>query len=294
MAEEEEESGGEEGAPAWMATFSDLATLLLTFFVLLLSFANMDIQNFRTAMGSVKEAMGVRVELRGEYAAISNTPIEMSTVQAQSFISVSDLSKISDAAERLMKKLIKERKLEGKVEVVGTSRGIALRTRDNVLFDPGSADVEARGAATLELVAELMTSFEGEVEIQGHTDDIPTGGGRFASNWELSTARAIAVLRSLADDHGIAEPRLHVAGYADKRPVAPMNTAEGRAKNRRVEFLFEYPLEREGKSKKGTSKGAAPAGSTSAPAPSAPAPSSTVPSAAPSATTSAPVPSAAP
>lgn len=292
MAEEEEESGGEEGAPAWMATFSDLATLLLTFFVLLLSFANMDIQNFRTAMGSVKEAMGVRVELKGEYAAISTTPIEMSTVQAQSFISVSDLSKISDAAERLVKKLIKERKLEGKVEVIGTSRGIALRTRDNVLFDPGSAEVQARGAATLELVAELMASFEGDVEIQGHTDDIPTGGGRFASNWELSTARAIAVLRSLADEHSIAEPRLHVAGYADKRPVAPMNTAEGRAKNRRVEFLFEYPLEHEGKSKKKPpSKGAAPATSTSAPAPSA---STTVAPAPSASTTSAPAPSAAP
>jgi len=273
MAEEEEESGGDEGAPAWMATFSDLATLLLTFFVLLLSFANMDIQNFKTAMGSVKEAMGVRVELRGNYAAISTTPIEMSTVQAQSFISVSDLSKISDAAERLVKKLVKERHLEDKVEVVGTSRGIALRTRDNVLFDPGSADVESRGSTTLELVAELMNNFEGEVEVQGHTDNVPTGGGSFASNWELSTARAIAVLRSLVDDQGIAESRLHVAGYADKRPVAPMDTAEGRAKNRRVEFLFEYPLEREGKKKSPRTRPApAPSASTTSSAP-APAPS---------------------
>jgi len=262
-----------------MATFSDLATLLLTFFVLLLSFANMDIQNFRTAMGSVKEAMGVRVDLDGDYQALATTPIEMSTVQAQSFISVSDLSKISDAAERLVKKLIKERKLEDKVEVVGTSRGIALRTRDNVLFDPGSADVEARGSTTLDLVAELMQSFDGEVEIQGHTDDIPTGGGRFDSNWELSTARAIAVLRALADDHGIAEPRLHVAGYADKRPVAPMNTAEGRAKNRRVEFLFEYPLQTEGTKKGKAAKRAAPAPSSSVPVPSATATGAAAPAA---------------
>ncbi|MEM1029325.1 MAG: OmpA family protein [Myxococcota bacterium] len=275
------EEEGEEGAPAWMATFSDLATLLLTFFVLLLSFANMDIQNFRTAMGSVKEAMGVQVKLRGDYEALASSPVEMSTVQSQNFISVSDLAQISDAAARLVKKLVKERNLEGKVEVVGTSRGIALRTRDNVLFDPGSADVEARGTPTLELVAELMASFEGEVEVQGHTDDVPTGGKRFPSNWELSTARSIAVLRALADTHGIDEARLHVAGYADKRPVAPMETAEGRAKNRRVEFLFEYPLQEEGKgsakkragfspppspsSSATTSASASPAASASAP-----------------------------
>lgn len=240
--ETEEEGGGEEGAPAWMATFSDLATLLLTFFVLLLSFANMDIKNFRVAMGSVKEAMGVDVTLKGDYEARSTTPIEMSTAQAVSYISVDDIDKIVDAALKLVMRMVKKKGLESKIEVVGTSRGIVLRTKDHVLFDKGSAFVEDRGGEALELISDLMADFTGDLEIQGHTDNIPINTSQFSSNWELSSARAISVLRYLVEKHGLAQERIHVAGYADTRPVAPMDTEAGRGLNRRVEFVFEYPL----------------------------------------------------
>lgn len=240
--EEDEGGGGEEGAPAWMATFSDLCTLLLTFFVLLLSFANMDIKNFRVAMGSVKEAMGVDVTFKGDFEARSTTPIEMSTTQAVSYIAVNDLEKIAKAALKLVKKMVKDRKLSDKVEVLGTSRGIVLRTKDHLLFDPGSYEVRDRGHDALSLIADLMSDFSGDLEIQGHTDNVPIGTGGVDSNWELSTSRATSVLRFLTAEHKIPLARIHVAGYADTRPVAPMDTEAGRALNRRVEFVFEYPL----------------------------------------------------
>ncbi len=242
MSEEAEECVCEEGAPAWMATFSDLCTLLLTFFVLLLSFANMDVKNFRVAMGSVKEAMGVDVTFHGDHEARATTPIEMSRNQAVSYIAVNDVEKIARAAMKLVKAMVKKRGLQNKIEVVGSSRGIVLRTKDHLLFDPGSADVVDRGHAALGLIAELLGSFTGDLEVQGHTDNVPINGGRFSSNWELSTGRATSVLMFLSGELGLPVNRIHVAGFADTRPVAPMDTEAGKSLNRRVEFVFEYPL----------------------------------------------------
>jgi flagellar motor protein MotB len=79
---EEEECSCEEGAPVWMATFSDMATLMLCFFVLLLSFANMDVENFRTALGSVREAFGVQFKVNGRFESLSDSPISLSNVQS--------------------------------------------------------------------------------------------------------------------------------------------------------------------------------------------------------------------
>lgn len=243
MVEEEREEV-EEGAPLWMATFSDLATLLLTFFVLMLSFANLDVKNFKTAMGSVRDALGVDVPTPGDFAAMSGDPIVLSPhPPGVSAITIMDLKRLAQAAEDAVEKMVEERELEDQVEVVGTAKGIILRTRDNVLFNPGSDEVETRGREVLELVADLLESFEGELEIQGHTDDIPIHTGRFRSNWELSSARATSVLRDLQSDHGVPVDKMHVAGYADTRPVKPPpHTAASRALNRRVEFVFEYPV----------------------------------------------------
>ncbi|MEM9695509.1 MAG: OmpA family protein [Myxococcota bacterium] len=242
VEEDEPQEEVEEGAPAWMATFSDLATLLLTFFVLLLSFANMDVKNFRTAMGSVKDALGVTFTNPGDFEGRSTTPIEISTVQAIPTLSIHEAHQIAKAAEEVVKRIVKERGLEEEVEVEGTEKGVILRTRDSVLFEPGSDVVQPRGYEALKLVGDLMQSFRGDLEIQGHTDNVPISTARFRSNWELSSARATSVLRHLNEEHALEEKRMHVAGYAATRPIAPLNTSAGRARNRRVEFVFELPV----------------------------------------------------
>jgi chemotaxis protein MotB len=227
----------EEGAPVWMATFSDMATLLLTFFILLLSFANMDVENFKVALGSVREAFGVQVEYQGDFEALSTSPVELNDEQSSQQLAP-DLQ-IDEVKE--VRKFVKEKGLESKVVVDKTTRGIVLRIKDIVLFDVGSDELKAEAGEVLEMIAELVNSATGQLSIEGHTDNIPISRTRFPSNWELSAARATAVLRYMLSSSGVDLSRVHIAGYADVRPLASNKTEEGRGKNRRVEFLFEHP-----------------------------------------------------
>jgi chemotaxis protein MotB len=228
----EESDQPEEGSPAWMATYSDLATLLLTFFVLLLSFANLDAKQFHDALGSVRNAFGVTHRDPGRYEARSNTIVEIGSHGGKVALRQSSpLRAVSEAVER--------RGLKDLVEVTAEERGIVLRMRDQVLFDVGSDEVLSGGVPILEKVAALANEFEGPLAVEGHTDDRPIHSSKFRSNWELSALRATAVLRHLLS-HGVARERLGIAGYADTKALASNNTDSGRAKNRRVEFIFAY------------------------------------------------------
>lgn len=235
--EEEEECQCEEGAPAWMATFSDMATLMLCFFVLLLSFANMDVENFRTALGSVREAFGVQFKVNGRFESLSDSPISLSEVQSTDVLHRE--RPIEKEAINLVREFLADKGLSGSVEVDSGARGIILRTKDQVLFDPGAAQLKRHGTPVLDAMRELADSFDGELAVEGHTDDRPIKNAVFPSNWELSGARSAAVLRYLLEA-SIDPALVHVAGYADMRPVASNATPDGRAQNRRVEFVFEY------------------------------------------------------
>lgn len=246
-ADDLDEGGGDEGSPAWMATFSDLATLLLTFFVLMLSFANMDVVNFKTAMGSVKAAMGVQFEVSGDYEAMSTSPIELSPVEGGPHIPIADLV----AAQRelkAVKKYIKDNGLEDQVEASAEPRGIAIRARDKILFAVGDATLLEGSAPTLKLVTDLFNKFRGQLSIEGHTDSRPITSSKYPSNWELSAARAMAVMRELQSSNGLPMERMHFSGYGETRPVAEGTDEASMSRNRRVEFVFEYPVE-EGKLK---------------------------------------------
>jgi chemotaxis protein MotB len=249
MDDDEEEV--EEGAPAWMATFSDMATLLLTFFVLLLSFANMDVVQFRTMMGSVREAFGVQFESPGDFETRADSPVAI--VEGGSPDRPSVLAQ--EATLRRIRQRLREEGLDGVIEVEATERGTALRIRDAVLFESGSDQLREEALPLLTRLAALSAEFTGELSIEGHTDDRPIHTARFPSNWELSAARATAVLRHLAEAE-VAPPAMSIAGYADTRPVADNATAEGRSRNRRVEFIFVGPRER--RERAGEGSGEAP------------------------------------
>lgn len=237
--DEEAESSCEEGSPAWMATFSDMATLLLTFFVLMLSFANMDVRNFKQAMGSVRNAMGVQFKINGDLEGLTTSLLELSPVQSGDYIPLDDL--IRRAADEV-KQYVKGHGFEGAVEVEASPMGVVLRARNSVLFETGSDELLVEGAPILDLIADLFRRFVGDLSIQGHTDSVPIRSARFPSNWELSTSRATAVLRYLRDEREVDVARLHVAGYADTRPIAEGDSDEARGRNRRVEFQFLFPL----------------------------------------------------
>ena len=233
---EEECDECEEGAPAWMATFSDMATLLLTFFVLLLSFANMDIQNFKSALGSVKEAFGVQTETKGDHEARASSLMEWSDDPPSAMVNTQE-SEANNEVQRL-RQYIESHGMKNQIEVMGTESGIVLRVKDVALFDTGSDELTKASEPVLALVEDLFEKSRAVLSIEGHTDNIPIARTRFPSNWELSAARAAAVLRHFIA-HQLDKARLSIAGYGELRPIAANDTDAGRNKNRRVEFVFK-------------------------------------------------------
>ena len=225
---EEEESGG--GA-AWMATFADMMTLLLCFFILLLSFATMDVVKFRDAMGSVQEALGVQFEHDGAFEAVASSPLQLDEFEANGAL-VEDQALLAELSQA-----IAEEGLDDEIGAEIDGRGVVVRIDGQVLYQQGEADLKLESDPILTRIAGLIRGTEHRVMIEGHTDDIPIRTARYPSNWELSTARAIAAMQFLVDQE-VDAARVGVAGYADLRPLQPNDTNENRAANRRVEFVF--------------------------------------------------------
>ena len=107
-----------------------------------------------------------------------------------------------------------------------------------LFFNAGTSDLKSEAKPVLNKIGDLMSRFPYEISIEGHTDNVKITGGRYASNWDLSAERAYSALQYLRETSGVNPGRLHIAGFADTKPIATNDTAEGRAKNRRVEFVF--------------------------------------------------------
>ena len=244
MPDEERRPPKEEcegGAPEWMTTFADMTTLLLTFFVLLLSFAQMDIVKFRRIMGSIREAFGVqRIEV-GEFFSMSTEPVQIFDYQKRDSVIEMYYADMYEA----IKKAIEKADLSDSVEVLVSNRGVIVRAKEKVLFDLGKAELKKGAYPLLDKLVSLMKQFPRyKLAIEGHTDDLPINTPRFPSNWELSSARATRVLRYFISK-GIPPERLIAVGYGETRPLVPNDSPKNRAKNRRVEFVFTLETDEE-------------------------------------------------
>ena len=250
-----------KGVPAWVMTFADLMTLLMCFFVLLLAFSEMDAARFKQLSGSMREAFGVQAEVEArtipkgtsviaqEFSPGTPQPTPMNTVRQftvdSSKNTLDALSKESadiEAAKKQAKRLadaLSEEIRRGSVSVQLRGAQITIRILERASFASASADVRPEFIPTLEKIARLMAeSPDGEITVSGHTDNLPIANTRFRSNWELSTSRAVSVAHALIDSAPLNQSRFLVIGHADTRPLADNDTAENRAKNRRVEIAI--------------------------------------------------------
>lgn len=245
MSEEEEKSDPPAGAPAWMATMADMMSLLLCFFVLLLSFANMDVVKFRVMLGSVKDAFGVQTDHPGDIRARSTSAIELSMRESTPYLDATNQPtranshvphhvELQDRIEMAVAAL----GLDKVVEVEESRRGTVLRVKGEMLFDSGSTELRPESHVFLDEIARLAKVFPYAVAIEGHTDDQPIRTAAIPSNWHLSAFRAISTLRYIESTGGIADDRLSAGGYGSTRPLEANDTPEARAANRRVEFVF--------------------------------------------------------
>jgi len=227
----------EECLPAWLAAFGDLMSLLLCFFVLLLSMSSMDAKKVSEAIGSLSGAMSVLEG--GTKTEISKQRIQESTpIQKQDETSEA-VNRIQQAASDANEMMQKARGPE--VTVDEAQDGFVIKLPSSLLFKAGSATIENQDALLfLKRVALIIGQLPNEMEvgIQGYTDNVDPGtSSPFKDNWELSTARAISVLHELVLD-GVDPKRMFAAGYAQYSPIATNVTPTGREKNRRVELHF--------------------------------------------------------
>ena len=127
------------------------------------------------------------------------------------------------------------------VSVAYTTQGLVMRLSDHALFDAGVADISPPAIPLLQKIGAIVAKTAYEVRVEGHTDDIPIKTNRYPSNWELSTARAVNVLRYIIDAFQIPSERLSAAGFGEYQPIVANNSSMNRAKNRRVEIVFLNP-----------------------------------------------------
>lgn len=232
----EDNSGGE-----WMATFADLSMLLLTFFVLLLSFSNMDVVEFREMLGSVQDAFGVQKQIKGSVEAIASSPVELSMDQNDGAGFSSAPGDAQDPNAEMMEKIsqyVENQDLQDDVEILSTPKGVVVRVKDGALYGSGSAELGEDAKKVLDKIAGIHGKFADSIQIEGHTDNSPMRSKKYPSNWELSTARAITAMHYMSEEAGVDAGKIGVAGYADSKPLESNDTLEGRNKNRRVEFVF--------------------------------------------------------
>lgn len=216
-------------APGWMTTYGDMVTLLLVFFVLLYSFSIMDISKFQGFVTSFRQRAGI---LDGGMTLSDNNLINGGLIGDGP--SIMNLNWIM----REMNIYIEAEGIADEVELELTERGLVVRLTGRILFDLGKADLRDDGKRLLDRIAELLVDIPNVIMIEGHTDNWPISNERFPSNWELSTARATNVVRYFIENTGIPPERLMAAGYSEYRPLYPNDTAENRARNRRVEIVI--------------------------------------------------------
>ncbi|MEZ5101934.1 MAG: flagellar motor protein MotB [Thermoleophilia bacterium] len=252
--------GGEGFHPdeRWLLTYADMITLLMALFIILWAMSTTSADKFDALKLSLTNAFGSPLFV-GQDSILQGGPGSTAKVepvtpqdavmpdqqkstggkteaeQAATAAELQDLQKIKDAVD----KSVTNRGIAGKVKTTIDERGLVIRILpDNMLFATGEADLFASARPVLDDLVKAVKSVprQNPIHIEGHTDDVPIATARFRNNWELATSRAVTVLSVFLED-GITPGRMTAAGFADTRPIAPNDTAEGRAENRRVEIV---------------------------------------------------------
>lgn len=240
----------EEGAPTWVTTFADLMSLLLTFFVLLYSMSELKVENFFIAAESLREAMGSTAETPPDsIIGLMMESADPETVIEPLSAESNDGSGDDDQVERVaaeylallegqLRTSVEEAGLDdSQIEIIRDDDGLYLRIRNAALFESAQVQVRPQAEALLVTLSSITSEIVIPTIVAGHADSRPISTPAFASNWELSAARAAGVAR-LMYENGHPASRLEVESYGEHRPLASNESAEGRAENRRVELFF--------------------------------------------------------
>ena len=237
------------GAPGWMATFSDMCTLLLTFFILLLSFAKTETAKSEAAMGSVRNAFGGNVLKQGEVIQLGKSPTDAPTMidsdspaapfpinflTAEGLLDKKEVNRESDTQLKQMKAMLKDYDLANDVNVYEHAESINVKLKERIFFKKGSTSIEDINIQVFERLIKLMRENPWNIMVEGHAESGETSD--IGDAYTISSARALAVSKALIG-RGVSQDRITTIFYGDSRP----QKSEGDVKfnDRRVEFMIK-------------------------------------------------------
>ncbi|MBE9532718.1 MAG: flagellar motor protein MotB, partial [Proteobacteria bacterium] len=252
-----------EGLPAWLGTFADLMSLLMCFFVLLLSFAEMDALKYKMVVDSLDNAFGVQREIAAneipkgtsiiaqEFSPGEPKPTPLKEIRQDTMDETKDDLKVmvdaTEVAKQQAEEIEKEAEefkealegeiTEGLIDVETQLNRIVIRIREKGSFQSGDARLNSGFIPILVKIKDVLVKTNGQLAVAGHTDEIPINTPRYRSNWELSTSRATSVVHELLRSGEIPPERFVLEGYADTQPLVPNDSSINRARNRRVEII---------------------------------------------------------
>ena len=222
--------------PPWVVTFADMMTLLLALFVMLLSFAEIDSDSFRKNAGPISEAFHTK-------NIIQISPTLPKSQRLDLRMGPSDAELRAQRKEEFLDNLrtqLSREIAEARVHILEEGDRIIVRFPAQSAFPSGSMELSPTILPALAKIARVLAVHKGQILVAGHTDDAPISTDRIRSNWDLSTQRAVSVVHHLLEVAVIDAERISVQGFADSRPLAPHDTPERRAGNRRVEISISF------------------------------------------------------
>ena len=228
----------DDDGPGWLTTFNDLVTLLMVFFVLLFTMGSMDNQKLKDFQYALQSGLGILGEGSQVSIAVKDARQDPDKVEilAQAEGEVEPVDE--QEAENPIGEALKDFTDEPGIDVRYSNQGAHITFEDFLLFDFGKADINPGGLAFLDKMATLIHKIPHPVRVEGHTDNIPIHTARFPSNWELSIARAVSVVKYFAGSGKINPQRLSAVGYGDTRPLVANDSPANRTRNRRVEIVL--------------------------------------------------------
>ena len=256
-----------KGAPAWQATFADLMNLLLCFFVMLFSMSTMDAQKFELLAASFNQTFSIfsagataigdgilisngvsQLNELDDYINSSGRDAEGETVpedlqSAEEILEDAKLKESEELAEKV-EEALEEKNLEKEsFDIEFTAQYVQLTLNGAILFDSGSVQLKEEALPILNQVGIILQKYSaGIIEIEGHTDNVPMSGEKYSNNDELSAGRALSVFYYLIENTTLNPVNIKHSGMGEYVPIADNSTAEGRAKNRRVEIRIYNSL----------------------------------------------------
>ena len=229
----------EEASEAWLLPYSDLMTLLLSLFIALFAMSQTDAAKMQALSQAFSAAfnMGSPSFFEGMGPSTS-MPTTSSTNAETNAAYMQENEQLREVQEKL-EQYIKENNLQDQVSTELSEEGLMIRLKEKALFASGSASLEGQSDQIVPVIAGILASMPERVMISGHTDNEPISTAQFPSNWELSSARALSLMRGLMGAQPSLNPaRFSALGYSEYRPIASNDTEEGRAQNRRVEVFI--------------------------------------------------------